>query len=188
VPVRLGDLPKRWWGEAGPTGAWHAWLIDGTRTLATVRRPTWYPSLCRKGIGLLTDVTGEPPFPRPETSPYPKLGLAATSPLPFQAVEALDYGHPIWAPLTRALVKPVGDTESRLFLYRHMSEDFRAAFDDPTGGSRHYPDRPPRELPGLLRWTASTASPSARAGRCSTSRRGGAILRARRRIRCRAKG
>ena len=35
VPVRLGDLPRRWWGKVEPTGAWHAWLVDGTQTLAT---------------------------------------------------------------------------------------------------------------------------------------------------------
>ena len=150
VPVRLGDLPKRWWGRAEPAAAWHAWLVDGTRTIATVSRPTWYPSLCRKGIGLLTDVTARPPLPRPETSPYPKLGLAATTPQPFQLVETLEAGHPMWTPLTRALARPVADAEARLYLQQYMGEDFRAAFEGGDNGIGRY-SKPPRELPGQLR-------------------------------------
>jgi hypothetical protein len=154
VPVRIGDLPKRWWGKTEPTAAWHAWLIDGTLTLATVERPAWYPSLCRRGIGLQTNVTARPPFPPPETSPYPKLGIATTAPLPFQPVEVLDRGHPLRAPLTAALAKPVADGEARLYLEQHVGEEFRRTFDGPefgSGRSSSHVRKSPRSLPGTLR-------------------------------------
>jgi hypothetical protein len=151
VPVRLGDLPRRWWGKVEPTGSWHAWLVDGTQTLATVQRPAWYPSLCRRGIGLQTDVTARPPLPPPDTSPYPKLGIAATTRLPFRRVETLEGGHRMGAALAAALARPVADAEARLYLQQHASENFRSAPDTPPHPSTGYTLTPPRSMPGTLR-------------------------------------
>lgn len=150
VPVRLGDLPARWWGPTEPTGAWHAWFVDGTRTVATVLRPAWYPTHCLRGVGLQTNLSANPPLPPPTVSPYPKLGLAATAPIAFRQVEALDERSALWAPLLAALAKPFADGEARLHL-QQANEDTRAPGIDSPPRLAMRALRPPRTQPGAVR-------------------------------------
>jgi hypothetical protein len=150
VPVRLGDLPARWWGRTEPTGAWHAWFVDGTRTIATVLRPAWYPTHCLRGIGLQSNVRAKPPLPPPDLSPYPKLGLAATAPIAFAQVEALDERAALWRPLLAALAKPFADNEARLHL-QQATEDTRAPGVDSPPRLAMRARRPPRAKPGAVR-------------------------------------
>ncbi len=151
VPVQMSDVPRQWWGKAGPAAEWHAWFIAGGTARATADRLAWYPAQCDRGIGLQSTIAGSGRQPPATTSPYPKLGLAATGPLRFQRIETLDATHPIWPVLTAALAKPVADAETRIYLQQQSSEEFRAAFDEPDAGrSRHY-SKPPRVLPGATR-------------------------------------
>ena len=88
VPLGLDGIPKRWWGKPGATTTWHAWQIDGATSEVAVERPTWYLAHCQQGVGLKTSLTARPPVPPPTVQPYPKLGLASTSPLRLQANRA----------------------------------------------------------------------------------------------------
>jgi hypothetical protein len=103
VPVSVDDLPRRWWGKARPSRTWHAWLVDGARLPAAVKGPAWYPTYCLSGIGLQTNVVGRRPLPPPGTSPYPKMGLAASAPTAFGRIEVLDGQAAVWAPLRARL-------------------------------------------------------------------------------------
>jgi hypothetical protein len=114
VPLALEEVPKRWWGKPGPTTTWHAWTIDGTASQLRVERPDWYLAHCQQGIGLRTSLTARPPVPPPTVQPYPKLGLAATSPLPFKAVEVLDETTPLWAAIRAAAATGLNRAEDEM--------------------------------------------------------------------------
>lgn len=96
VPLGLDGIPKRWWGKPGATATWHAWQIDGTTADIALERPTWYLAHCQQGIGLKTALTASPPVPPPTRQPYPKLGLAATAPLPFRRIVPVDQSDTMW--------------------------------------------------------------------------------------------
>jgi hypothetical protein len=114
VPIDVGDVPKHWWGKAGPTTTWHAWTIDGTGSEVRVERPAWYPAQCQQGIGLRTPLTARPPLPPPTLQPYPKLGLAATSRLPFGTVEVLDEKAKLWSAIRAAVAIAMNKAEDEM--------------------------------------------------------------------------
>jgi len=114
VPLTLDDVPRRWWGKVMPTRTWHAWQIDGTSSQIEVERPVWYLAQCQQGVGLKTSLTARPPLPPPTRQPYPKLGVAATAPLPFQRIEPLRQRDAIWPLVAAALDKAVALAESKM--------------------------------------------------------------------------
>jgi hypothetical protein len=120
VPLEVDDVPKRWWGKAGPTKTWRAWQIDGTSREVTVERPTWYLAHCQQGVGLKTALTARPPIPPPTVQPYPKLGLASSAPMTFKRIEALDQSSPLWIPMVDAVSKAVNRGEDE-FARQRMS-------------------------------------------------------------------
>jgi hypothetical protein len=124
VPLDLDDVPKRWWGKAGPTKTWHAWQIDGTRSQVAVERPTWYLAHCQQGVGLKTGLTARPPIPPPTVQPYPKLGLASSAPVAFKPLEAVDQTSPLWTPIGKAVAKAVQAGEDALGQMR-MNVEYR---------------------------------------------------------------
>ncbi len=103
VPLGLDGIPKRWWGKPGAATTWHTWQIDGATSEIAVERPTWYLAHCQQGIGLKTSLTARPPLPPPTVQPYPKLGLASTSPLAFKPIEPIDQSDPIWMKVVDAV-------------------------------------------------------------------------------------
>jgi hypothetical protein len=109
VPLGLDGIPKRWWGKTGAATTWHAWQIDGVTSTVAIERPTWYLAHCQQGVGLKTSLTAQPPVPPATVQPYPKLGLASTSPLAFKRIEPVDQSDPMWSKVTDA----VGTTVSR---------------------------------------------------------------------------
>jgi hypothetical protein len=148
VPTRLSDVPARWWGAGPPTTTWHAWLVDGQRTIATVQRPTWYPAPCRRGIGLQTDVTGRPPLPHASTWPYPKLGLATSAPVAFGRIESIAETHPLWMALLAALPARFTAGETSMF-HQQAGEAFRRAFEEDEAGTPR--GRPAHRQRGAVR-------------------------------------
>jgi len=103
VPLGLDGIPKGWWGKPGLTTTWHAWQIDGVTSEIKVEQPTWYLAHCQQGVGLKTSLTARPPVPPPTVQPYPKLGLASTSPLPFKPIAPIDQGDPMWMKIVDAV-------------------------------------------------------------------------------------
>jgi hypothetical protein len=111
VPLASEDVPRRWWGRSGPTTTWHAWTIDGAASAVRVERPEFYLAHCQQGIGLKTPLTARPPLPPPTVQPYPKLGLAATTALPFKAIEVLDDRTRLWAAIRAAAAMALARAE-----------------------------------------------------------------------------
>ena len=114
VPLALDDVPKRWWGRPGPTPTWYAWQIDGSTSRVAVERPIWYLAHCQQGIGLLTALTARPPLAPPTVQPYPKLGVAATSELPFRRIEPLDQGSASWTRVVDAVAVELAKAEDKM--------------------------------------------------------------------------
>jgi hypothetical protein len=103
VPLELDGIPKGWWGKPGVTTTWHAWQIDGATSEVMVERPIWYLAHCQQGVGLQTSLTARPPIPPPTVQPYPKLGLASTSRLPFKPIARIDQSDPMWMKIADAV-------------------------------------------------------------------------------------
>ena len=114
VPLGLDGIPKRWWGKPGPTPTWHAWQIDGVTSEVAVERPSWYLAHCQQGVGLKTSLTARPPVPPPTVQPYPKLGLASTSPLAFKQIQPIDQGDPIWMKVADAVGAAISKAEDEM--------------------------------------------------------------------------
>ena len=114
VPLGLDGIPKRWWGKPGPTPTWHAWQIDGVTSEVAVERPSWYLAHCQQGVGLKTSLTARPPVPPPTVQPYPKLGLASTSPLAFKQIEPIDQSDPIWMKVADAVGAAISKAEDEM--------------------------------------------------------------------------
>lgn len=73
-PISLADIPRRWWGAAGPSASWTAWLTDGTTRPLALQRPEHLRVFCATGLGVRTDYDGGAFDPREPT--IPKAGLA----------------------------------------------------------------------------------------------------------------
>ena len=114
VPLGLDGIPKRWWGKPGATTTWHAWQIDGATSEVAVERPTWYLAHCQQGVGLKTSLTARPPVPPPTVQPYPKLGLASTSPLAFKPIQPIDQGDPMWMKVADAVGAAISKAEDEM--------------------------------------------------------------------------
>ena len=56
LPIALGDVPRKWWGAAGPGAKWTAWLADGDDAAADARQAGAVPGVlhqpARSGDGL----------------------------------------------------------------------------------------------------------------------------------------
>ena len=74
LPIALGDVPRKWWGAAGPGAKWTAWLADGDARPLTLVKPVPYPVFCTSRLAVATDYRGGP-FPLKEPT-VPKDGLA----------------------------------------------------------------------------------------------------------------
>jgi hypothetical protein len=74
LPIAMGDVPKKWWGAAGPDANWTAWLAGRTSTPLKLLGPLTIQVFCSTQIALRTDYTGGP-FERGEPT-VPKDGVA----------------------------------------------------------------------------------------------------------------
>ncbi len=74
LPIGLADVPKKWWGAAGPAAKWTAWLTSGETRPLTLVKPVAIPVFCSTRLAIATDYTGGS-FPR-EDPTVPKDGLA----------------------------------------------------------------------------------------------------------------
>ena len=126
VPLGLDGIPKGWWGKPGLTTTWHAWQIDGVTSEIKVEQPTWYLAHCQQGVGLKTSLTARPPVPPPTVQPYPKLGLASTSPLPFKPIAPIDQGDPMWMKIVDAVGAATNKAEDAMATPARMN-----AFGEP---------------------------------------------------------
>ena len=106
--------PSAGGASRAPTTTWHAWQIDGVTSEVAVERPTWYLAHCQQGVGLKTSLTARPPVPPPTVQPYPKLGLASTSPLAFKRIEPIDQSDPMWMKVADAVGAAISKAEDEM--------------------------------------------------------------------------
>lgn len=114
TPITVSDIPGGWWGKSGPVAEWHVWTLDGNRSTALIKRPSWYLAHCQQGVGLLSNAEVRVPPPPPVVQPYPKAGLASSAPLPFQPVAVMHESSPVWKAIPRTIEERVAQREDEL--------------------------------------------------------------------------
>ena len=80
VPISLRSIPPGWWGPIPAIDTWQVTAGDGPPRVVRVRQPDWFETQCQKQIGLRTDYRPADAAPEPDAQPYPKDGLAISSP------------------------------------------------------------------------------------------------------------
>jgi hypothetical protein len=88
VPASLADVPKRWWGPAGPIATWHAMVTASERPIR-VTQPDWVDVHCARHLALRTDYATGGAVPAQAEQPYPKDGLAASQAGRVERIEDL---------------------------------------------------------------------------------------------------
>jgi hypothetical protein len=75
LPLSMEDVPKKWWGAAGPAAAWKAWPAGAREgTDIALQRLVEFPVFCTTRLGLLSSYPRGLVNPREPT--VPKGGLA----------------------------------------------------------------------------------------------------------------
>jgi hypothetical protein len=79
LPIGLADVPKKWWGPAGPAAPWTAWMVmDGSHRPLKIEKPAQLRVFCGGHIALKTDYAGEPVDPREPSVPKDGLAIAGS--------------------------------------------------------------------------------------------------------------
>ena len=79
LPISLADIPKRWWGAAGPAARWTAWLLDGDPHPLTLQKPQQVTVFCGTRLGVMTDHQGGAIDPREPTVPKDGVAIAGSA-------------------------------------------------------------------------------------------------------------
>ena len=58
MPISLSDIPKPWWGDAGPAAPWTAWLADEEKRPLKLLKPVHVPIFCGARLAIATDYRG----------------------------------------------------------------------------------------------------------------------------------
>lgn len=141
VPLGLDGIPRKWWGKPGATKTWHAWQIDGVTSDVAVEKPTWYLAHCQQGLGLKTSLTARPPLPAPTVQPYPKLGLASTSPIAFTRIEPVDQSDSMWMKVVDAVGAATDKAENAMDGRPRMNTTFQPKHPTPAADRAKVPTR-----------------------------------------------
>jgi hypothetical protein len=102
LPISLASIPKRWWGDPGPSAAWTAHLEDGTARPLRLEKPEHLQIFCNTHLGVQTDYTSAAPFdPRQPT--IPKDALATTGEVSLDPITRISN----FAPDARAMIQTI---------------------------------------------------------------------------------
>ena len=96
VPIDLRNVPKKWWGSAGPLDTWQATTAAPDPLTLHVRQPDLIAAQCLRQVGLRTDYRPPEPSAPPREGPYPKDGLAVAPPQKVARIEILGASSPEW--------------------------------------------------------------------------------------------
>lgn len=84
LPISLGDVPKRWWGAAGPEAQWSAWFPEAPPRPLKLEKPFQVPVFCGAYLAVGTDYRGAAPAEREPTVAKDALAIAGdVKPLPI---------------------------------------------------------------------------------------------------------
>lgn len=112
LPIRLEDVPERWWGGARPQG-WTAWLTNGRQTEVAPQAPVQFPVHCERRLGLRTNHQPLEPPPPVRVEPFPKDGILATPGIRLEPVEAVPQESGEWGRLAASLIRELNEFEDR---------------------------------------------------------------------------
>src|SRR6185437_15202734 len=76
LPIGLSDIPKAWWGAAGPGAPWTAWPLENPPRPLGLVRPEQLQVFCGTEVGLKTNYAGGAFDPRQPTVPADGLAIA----------------------------------------------------------------------------------------------------------------
>ena len=84
LPISLSDVPKRWWGAAGPDAPWSAWFPEAAPRPLKLDKPFQVPVFCGAYLAVGTDYRGAAPTEREPTVAKDALAIAGdVKPLPI---------------------------------------------------------------------------------------------------------
>ena len=84
LPISLSDVPKRWWGAAGPDAQWSAWFPEAPPRPLKLEKPFQVPVFCGAYLAVGTDYRGAAPTEREPTVAKDALAIAGdVKPLPI---------------------------------------------------------------------------------------------------------
>jgi hypothetical protein len=87
LPIGLADIPRKWWGAAGPDARWTAWLTSGATGPLKLVAPVTASVFCSTRLAVNTDYRGGP-YERDELT-VPKDGLAIAGPASLLPIESV---------------------------------------------------------------------------------------------------
>ena len=58
IPISIDDVPKKWWGAAGPAPRWTAWLPDNVQRPLKLRKLRSTSVFCDMRLAIQTDYMG----------------------------------------------------------------------------------------------------------------------------------
>jgi len=87
LPISLQDIPRKWWGAAGPDASWTAWLSGGEKRPLKLVKPATIPVFCVPRLAIMTDYTGGP-FKRDDPT-VPKDGLAIAGNVSLEPIDPI---------------------------------------------------------------------------------------------------
>lgn len=96
VPIDLRNVPRKWWGPAGPVDTWQATIGAAAPVTLHVRQPDLIPAQCLRQIGLRTDYHSAEPPPPFDQRPYPKDGFVVAPPQPIDRIQVLGATSAEW--------------------------------------------------------------------------------------------
>jgi hypothetical protein len=110
LPISLGDVPKEWWGQAGPAAAWTAWLLDRPARPLKIGRPVHAPVFCGAHLAVSTDYRSETPIEPGPT--VPKDGLAVAGDVRIEPVVRISLGAQDAASMIGTITDKFNEEES----------------------------------------------------------------------------
>ena len=110
LPIGLADVPRRWWGGAGPDARWQAWLRDEVKQPLKLLKPTHVPIFCGAHLAIATDYRGEA---LPEREPtVPKDGIATAGDVEILPITQVSVNAPDAAQLIKAITERFNEEEA----------------------------------------------------------------------------
>ena len=110
LPISLSDVPKKWWGAAGPDPAWTAWIRDAEPRPLKLGKPVHVSVFCGGHVALTTDYHGGPFDPKEPT--VPKDGLAIAGDIKLDDVVDVSVHSPDANKLIAAITDDFNNEES----------------------------------------------------------------------------
>jgi hypothetical protein len=117
MPISVKDVPRDWWGAAGPDAAWTAWFPDGRSRPLALAAPIRVPVFCSLRLALRTNYMGAPKRPGDPTAPKDALAIGGTAP-PLAPIQRVSVNTPDAQDVTALITDKFNRAE------RHAAKSF----------------------------------------------------------------